>query len=109
MNEMRTDPRPPSTALLPPFWLRAVRVGLVVTVLTVVVLLVVAVLPGHDAFVSAPYFAVLATAALGGVAVALLPWQRLFDDGWGVRFLYGWSAADITLISVAVGVTGGSS
>ena len=91
-----------------PYWLRAVRAGIVVTALTVMTLLVLAVLPGHPEYRSAGYAAVLAVGAAGGVIVARLPWRALFQRGLGILFLYAWSAADILLVSVAVVVTGGA-
>src|SRR5439155_15155378 len=45
--------------------------------------------------------------AAGGLLIALLPWERLFERGLGVYFLYGWSAADIVLVSVGIAVSGG--
>ena len=46
------------------------------------------------------YAAMVATATAGGAVVALLPWRRLFEAGWGVRFLYAWSITDIVLVTV---------
>ena len=64
-------------------------------------------LPGHGTIESGPYLAVLGCAAAGAGVVAALPWRRLFDRGVGIWFLYAWSCADILLVSVAVGFTGG--
>ncbi len=84
------------------FWMRAVRVGIVVTILTVLSLAVTLVLPGAEDLRSPFYLAVLVAGALGGALVAVLPWAHLFERGIGLRFLYAWSAADITLISTAI-------
>jgi len=97
----------PNEDLLIPYWLRTVRIGLVVTLLALVALVIPPFLPGHGLYRTAPYFAVLVLAALGGLMVRSLPWKRLFDQGIGLRFMYGWSAADILLISYAIGITGG--
>src|SRR5437588_80700 len=93
--------------LLIPYWLRAVRVGILITVLTVGSLVFELALPGHDDFNMPWYLAILGAGALGVVVVALLPWRRLFERGLGVWFLYLWSAGDILLISLAVIATGG--
>jgi signal transduction histidine kinase len=93
--------------LLVPFWLRTVRIGLLVTGLVLLVLAAFPFLPGHGRVEPAPYIAVLACAAAGAAAVAALPWRRLFERRAGVWFLYAWSAADIVLVSAAVAATGG--
>ena len=89
-----------------PFLLRQVRVGVVATGLTVVALAV-----SYFGLERAPFdrvglASVLGIAAVGGAAIAALPWPRLFE-ATGMRFLYVWSIADIVLISFAVAATGG--
>lgn len=89
-----------------PFLLRQVRVGVVATGLTVAALAV-----SYFGFERAPFHrvglaVVLGVAAVGGVAIAALPWPRLFETT-GMRLLYAWSVADIVLISFAVASTGG--
>jgi K+-sensing histidine kinase KdpD len=89
-----------------PFLLRQVRVGVVATGLTVAALavsyFVLQRAPSHRVGLAV----VLGVAAVGGVAIAALPWPRLFE-ATGMRFLYVWSVADIVLISFAVASTGG--
>src|SRR5439155_13206979 len=97
----------PAGDLLVPLWLRTVRIGLAVTGLVLAGLCTFLFLPGNGRIETAPYLAVVACAAAGAGVVAALPWRRLFERGVGIWFLYGWSAADIALISVAVAVTGG--
>ena len=98
----------PSVATPPiRYWLRSVRIGLLVTLLVIAVLILLPFLPHRAEFQMAPYLGVLAAGAAGGLVVALLPWERLFERGLGVYFLYGWSAADIVLVSVGIAVTGG--
>jgi signal transduction histidine kinase len=87
--------------------LRAVRIGLVCTAVVLLALVAVLFIPGHDEVQTVPYLIVLALASAGGLAVALLPWKKLFERGHGLGFLYVWSIADIALISMAVAVTGG--
>jgi K+-sensing histidine kinase KdpD len=84
------------------FWLRAVRIGIVVTILTVIALAAALLLPGSEPLHTSGYLAVLVGGALGGTIVAILPWSRLFERGLGLLFLYAWSAADISLITIAI-------
>jgi signal transduction histidine kinase len=102
-----TIPVKPESDLLIPYWLRTVRVGVVITGLVVAVLMVPPFLPHGRDFHVLPYIGLLAVAAAGGALVALLPWKRLFTRGTGVLFMYAWSAADILLVSGALAVTGG--
>jgi signal transduction histidine kinase len=97
----------PASDYLVTFWLRTVRMGLLVTGLVLVALVVYPLLPGHGVIDPAPYVGILVAALVGGVVVSMLPWRRLFERGVGTWFLYAWSAADIVLISLAVLVTGG--
>jgi signal transduction histidine kinase len=87
--------------------LRAVRVGIQATVLALLALTVFRLLPGHGAVPWPPYLIILGLGATGAVCVGLLPWQRLFPSGAGVRWLYAWSVLDILLITFAVGFSGG--
>lgn len=97
----------PATDLPIRYRLRSVRIGLLVTLLVIAVLTLLPFLP-HDAeFHTVPYLGVLIAGAVGAVGIALLPWERLFERGSGVYFLYGWSAVDILLISVGIVVSGG--
>jgi len=98
----------PTRDLLVPYWLRTVRIGVIVTVLTLVVLAAYPFLPHAQPFHTGAFAAVLIVAAAGAGGVAVLPWRRLFDAGLGVWFLYVWSCADIVLVSFAVGATGGA-
>jgi signal transduction histidine kinase len=87
--------------------LGAVRVGIQATVLALVELAVFRLLPGHGSAPWGPYLGILVLGAVGAAGVRLLPWERLFQKGVGVRWLYGWSVLDILLITGAVGFTGG--
>ncbi|MGH2555927.1 MAG: ATP-binding protein [Actinomycetota bacterium] len=99
-NDSDSDP-------LVSYRLGAVRVGVQATVLTLLVLILFRLLPGHGTIVELPYVFVLLFAALGAIGVSMLPWKRLFQSGLGIRALYAWSVLDILLITVAVGITGG--
>ncbi|MBI4260379.1 MAG: GAF domain-containing protein [Actinobacteria bacterium] len=92
---------------LVPYWLRSVRIGIIVTILTIGALLVFWAAPGHGPVDPVTYGAVLAGAVIGVAVVRLLPWERMFEGRLGVWGLYAWSCLDILLISVAVYGTGG--
>lgn len=93
---------------LVPYRLRTVRVGVISTAMAVALLSLYPLVAR-----STPeggwtgYYLLLGIAAVGGAAVAVLPWERLFHRGWGVPALYLWSVADIVIISVEVALTGG--
>src|SRR5256886_8400673 len=89
------------------YWLRSVRIGLLVTVLVIAVLILLPFLPNQAHIQIVPYLGVLTAGAAGGVVIALLPWEGLFERGVGMYFLYGWSAVDILLVSVGIAVSGG--
>lgn len=79
------------------------------TFLVLVGLLAYALIPSHVGFESRTlYLVVLAVAALGAVLVWFLPWQRLFERGWGMPAMYAWSILDIALIAVLIGTSGGN-
>jgi signal transduction histidine kinase len=97
----------PGTNLPIRYWLRSVRIGLLVTVLVIAVLILLPFLPNQAHIQIVPYLGVLTAGAAGGVVIALLPWEGLFERGVGMYFLYGWSAVDILLVSVGIAVSGG--
>ncbi|HEX9411321.1 MAG TPA: ATP-binding protein [Actinomycetota bacterium] len=97
----------PATHLPIRYWLRSVRIGLLVTVLVIAVLMLLPFLPNEAHIQIVPYLGVLTAGAAGGVVIGLLPWERLFERGVGMYFLYGWSAVDILLVSVGIAVSGG--
>jgi diguanylate cyclase (GGDEF)-like protein len=86
---------------------RAVRVGVQTTVLTLVALAGFSLLPGHGHVATAPFVVVWVLAACAVPVIARLPWARLFATRAGWWAMYAWSIADILLISVAVYATGG--
>ena len=93
-------------AVLLAYRLRTVKIAVQSTVLALVAMVVYAALPGHGEINVDAYVALVATAAAGCAVMARLPWQRLFDAGYGMRCLYAWSAMDIVLVTVAVAITG---
>jgi signal transduction histidine kinase len=100
-RDAHTDP-------LVSYRLGAVRTGLQATVLALLLLLLFRLVPGHGTIRDVAYVGVLVSAAVGAIGVKLLPWERLFATGLGIKALYAWSVLDILLITVAVGFTGGA-
>jgi signal transduction histidine kinase len=96
-------PAQPSTEYL----VRTVRIGLQTTIPVLLCLVVFPMLPGHGRIELVAYGVLVAAGALGAVAVAALPWKRLFDRSLGIPAMYAWSAFDIALITLGIAVTGG--
>lgn len=87
--------------------LRTVRVGVRVTALVLATFGGFALLPGHGHVQVGVFGAALGAGALAAAVIAVLPWARLFEGRGGQWVMYAWSAGDIGLMSLAVGVTGG--
>ncbi|HZT68005.1 MAG TPA: EAL domain-containing protein [Acidimicrobiales bacterium] len=87
--------------------LRAVRSGVVMTFLVVLVLVLYPFLPGHLP-TGRLYWPVVAAAIVGAVAVASIPWRSLLGRPAGMRLLYVWSLLDIALITLGVQASGGA-
>ncbi len=98
----------PRDRLLAPFRLRTVAIGVQVSLATAAIILLFHFLPGfpHHADHLLTLVLVALTVA-GGLVVAALPWQRLLAGRAGLWVFYTWTAADILLISIFIGVTGG--
>ena len=88
--------------------LKTVRIGVQATWLTVVALIAYPFLPGAPTIDKTLYFVIAAIAAAGAVVIHALPWERLFQSVWGLRFQYAWSLLDIALITALIAVTGGA-
>ncbi|MBI2764945.1 MAG: EAL domain-containing protein [Chloroflexi bacterium] len=97
-----------NSSVLTPYRLRTVRVGVQLTMLTVVLMWVFHILPDHGVMQEGRVTVLLVGAALGAGLVWVLPWKRLLEGRAGIWFLYVWSAADIVLISTLIVATGGS-
>ncbi|MCU1461595.1 MAG: Osmosensitive channel histidine kinase KdpD [Acidimicrobiales bacterium] len=93
--------------LLIEYRLKTVRVGVVVTLIVIGELAVYPFMSGHGEIHRGSYIALIVAASVGAVVIAALPWHRLFQTGAGVWLLYGWSAFDVVLITLAVAATGG--
>lgn len=94
--------------LLVPYRLRTVRIGVQATWLTIAGLVVFLLLAGDDSLAITPYLTLLAMAGVGAAIISKLPWETLLRRGIGVWVLYAWSAFDILLITLLIGVTGGA-
>lgn len=88
-----------------PYRLRTVRVGIQCTAIALALLIAFRLLPGSGPVSLPLLLGLMAVAAVGMVLALILPWQRLFESGMGLKLLYAWSVADIALISVALAVT----
>lgn len=97
----------PDEALLIPYRLKTVRIGIQATVLAIVALILFALLPRGGPIDPLIYWVVLLVAALGALVVSMLPWPKLLQSRAGLWTMYVWSAADIILISIAIAVSGG--
>jgi hypothetical protein len=91
-----------------PYLLRTVNVGVRATYLTLAILAGFLLVPGRPSVNVAAYVTVLAVGTAGAIGVSLLPWEKLFESGRGMLFLYMWSALDIVLITILVAITGGA-
>jgi len=96
-----------SPDLIRTFRVRAVRIGVLATILAVVALAVFPFIPGEPEVDSAPYALLVAAASVGVAIVAVLPWSRLLEGPAGDYLFYVWSAIDIGLIALAAAASGG--
>jgi len=96
-----------SPDLIRTFRVRAVRIGVLATILAIVALAVFPFIPGEPEVDSAPYALIVAAASVGVAIVAILPWSRLLEGPAGDYLFYVWSAIDIGLIALAAAASGG--
>ena len=89
------------------FRVRAVRIGVLATLLAIVGLAVYPFLPGEPEVDAGPYAVLVAVATIGAAFVAALPWPRLLETAAGDYLFYAWSAFDIGLIALAAAASGG--
>ncbi len=86
---------------------RAVRIGVVATLLAIAALGVFPFVAGEPGIDAGPYAAIVAVGTVGAVVVTVLPWQRLLQTSAGDYLFYLWSAFDIVLIAFAAAASGG--
>jgi len=89
------------------FRVRAVRIGVLATVLAIVALAVYPFMGGAPEVDTGPYALLVAVAAVGAAGVVILPWARLLQSPVGNYLFYTWSAFDIVLIALAAAASGG--
>jgi len=89
------------------FRVRAVRIGVLATVLAIVALAVYPFVGGAPEIDTGPYAVLVAFAAVGAAVVAFLPWRRLLQTPAGDYLFYAWSAFDIALIALTAAASGG--
>ncbi|HEY1369524.1 MAG TPA: bifunctional diguanylate cyclase/phosphodiesterase [Gaiellaceae bacterium] len=94
-------------ALMLPYRLRTVRIGLQTSAAAIAALLVLLALPDPHRHTVA-FVLVLAVEVVGATGIALLPWRRLFLEGRGLLVQYAWLSGNLVLIALAVATTGGS-
>ena len=87
--------------------MRAVRIGVVATILAIVSLGVYPFIAGEPGVDGGAYAAIVVVAAVGVALVAVLPWPRLLETSAGDYLFYVWSAFDIVLIALAAAASGG--
>jgi len=89
------------------FRVRAVRIGVLATVLAIVALVIFPFIGGAPDIDTGPYVVLVVVAAAGAAVVSLLPWPRLLQTPAGDYLFYAWSAFDIVLIAAAAAASGG--
>jgi signal transduction histidine kinase len=89
------------------FRVRAVRIGVLATVLAIAALAVFPLLPHEPDVDTGPYVLLLVVGTLGAAGVALLPWDRLLRSRTGDYAFYAWSTLDIVLIALVGAASGG--
>ncbi len=88
--------------------LRTVRIGVWATIFVLIALLPYVLYPGNDEIQREASLVVMGVGLLGALAVASLPWRRLFERGLGLTFMYAWSVLDIVLITILISFAGNS-
>jgi signal transduction histidine kinase len=96
-----------SPDLVRTFRVRAVRIGVLATLLAIVALAVFPFIPSGPEVDSGPYAVLVVAGAMGVALVAALPWGRLLETSAGDYVFYVWSAFDIGLIALAAAASGG--
>jgi len=86
---------------------RAVRIGILATLLAVGALGVYPFVAGEPGIDAVPYATIMAVSVVGVVIVASIPWARLLETPTGDYLFYTWSAFDIVLVALAAAASGG--
>lgn len=91
-----------------PFQLRTLRIGMQTTLVAPLAAAAAVVLATRSGVRTGELGAIFVAVAAAGLLATLLPWDRLFRAGWGMRVLYAWAAVNILLITFGVWATGGA-
>jgi PAS domain S-box-containing protein len=86
--------------------LRTVKVGVQATFVVLIPLVAFLFIPSSISIERPLYIASLIVTAVGAAVVAFLPWERLFERGWGLRFMYAWSILDVLIITAILASVG---
>jgi signal transduction histidine kinase len=89
------------------FRVRAVRIGVLATVLAIVALAAFPFLADEPQIDVGPYAVLVALGCIGVAVVAVLPWARLLETAAGDYLFYLWSAFDIVLVALVAATSGG--
>jgi signal transduction histidine kinase len=89
------------------FRVRAVRIGVLATIMAVAALGVFPFIARNPRVDAGPYAAIEVVAVVGVVLVAALPWARLLETSAGDYLFYLWSVFDILLVALAAAASGG--
>ncbi len=99
-----------STAARPdlsrPYQLRAIRIGVIASVVVLAAMTLYPMLPGEVTVDGGPYAIAVIVGFVGVGAVATAPWAWILEQRWGMWCLYGWSVMDIVLVTSVVAMTG---
>lgn len=87
--------------------MKAVQIGVHATLMILITGALFLLLPGDEPISPWQFLPVLLAAALGAWTIWRLPWESLLESGKALYFFHAWSALNIVLIGVAIGVTGG--
>ena len=100
--------RPGDLDILSQVRLESVGAGVTASIVVLGVILVYAIVPGHEAISRVPYFTLLGVAAVSVAVVACLPWRAMVVNGRAVPALVVWAIGDAALVSFGVAFSGGS-
>lgn len=90
------------------FWVRHVRMGVLVTELTALVSIGYALLTEGPAGAHVALVALAAAVALAAPAILLLPLPAMMRDWRGPTLFYGWTLASVAVVVVATRLDGGA-
>lgn len=87
--------------------LRSVGAGVLSSLAVLGMLLLYALVPGHEPIMQVQYFTLLIVATLSVGTIAMAPWRSFLARGWAVPLLCVWSVLDAALVSAGIAFSGG--